>query len=74
MISTVSPLLSHGTQSKVQFILTGDDDATQVILRELWYFVPVLNNAHCQVRTLSDSKKNFFKKGSLDTFLMTVEK
>ena len=41
---------------------------------ELWYFVPVLNKAHCQVRTLSDSKKNFFKKGSLDTFLMTVEK
>ena len=48
-------MLSHGTESKVQFILTGEDDETQI-------------------RTLSDPDKNFFKKGALDTFLMSVPK
>ena len=49
------PMLSHGTNSKVQFILTGEDHETQV-------------------RTLSDAAKNFFKKGSLDTFLMSTDR
>ena len=50
------PMLSHGTESKVQMILTGEDNATQV-------------------RTLSDpTKQQLFKKGKLDTFLMSVDK
>ena len=49
------PMLSHGTESKVQFILTGEENETQI-------------------RTLSDPTKNFFKKGAVDTFLMSVDK
>ena len=49
------PMLSHGTESKVQFILTGEEDETQI-------------------RTLSDPSKQFFKKGSLDTFVMTTDR
>ena len=55
IIVQTGPMLSHGTTSKVQFILTGEDDETDV-------------------RTLSDPTKNFFTKGALDTFLMSVEK
>jgi hypothetical protein len=55
VIVQTGPMLSHGTESKVQFILTGEDNATQI-------------------RTLSDPEKNFFKKGNMDTFLMSVDK
>ena len=55
IIVQTGPMLSHGTESKVQFIVTGEDNESQV-------------------RTLSDPTKNFFKKGSLDTFLMSVDK
>ena len=49
-------MLSHGTESKVQMILTGEENATQV-------------------RTLSDPEKpRFFKKGRLDSFLLSVDK
>ena len=56
VIVQTGPMLSHGTESKVQFILTGEDNATQI-------------------RTLSDPEKpGFFKKGCMDTFLMSVDK
>ena len=56
VIVQTGPMLSHGTESKVQFILTGEENETQI-------------------RTLSDpSRPDFFKKGSMDTFLMTVDK
>ena len=55
VVVQTGPMLSHGTESKVQFILTGEDNATQV-------------------RTLSDPSKNFFKKGAMDPFLMSVDK
>ena len=55
IIVQTGPMLSHGTESKVQFIVTGEDNESQV-------------------RTLSDPTRSFFKKGSLDTFLMSVDK
>ena len=55
IIVQTGPMLSHGTESKVQFILTGEENETQI-------------------RTLSDPTKKFFKKNSLDTFLMSVDK
>ena len=55
VIVQTGPMLSHGTESKVQLILTGEENETQI-------------------RTLSDPTKQFFKKGSLDTFLMSVDK
>ena len=54
IIVQTGPMLSHGTESKVQFIVTGEENETQI-------------------RTLSDPTKKFFKKGSLDTFLMSVD-
>ena len=55
IIVQTGPMLSHGTESKVQFVLTGEDNETQI-------------------RTLSEPDKNFFKKGAVDTFLMSVDK
>ena len=55
IIVQTGPMLSHGTESKVQLILTGEDNETQI-------------------RTLSDPTKNFFTKGAVDTFLMSVDK
>ena len=55
IIVQTGPMLSHGTESKVQFVLTGEDNETQI-------------------RTLSEPDKNFFRKGAVDTFLMSVDK
>ena len=56
VVVQTGPMMSHGTQSKVQMILTGEDNATQI-------------------RTLSDPEHpGFFKKGCMDTFLMSVDK
>ncbi len=37
-------------------------------------FILIGEEGETQIRTLSDPDKNFFKKGNLDTFLMTVDR
>ena len=53
IVVQTGPMLSHGTTSKVQLTIGGDDSDTGV-------------------RTLSHPSKKFFKKGAMDTFLMTT--
>jgi len=56
VVVQTGPMMSHGTHSKVQMVLTGEDNATQI-------------------RTLSDPEHpEFFKKGCMDTFVMSVDK